>query len=415
MSLISELRELGFIHQCSNPEELDDLLQEGKVVFYLGFDCTARSLHIGNLMSVMLLRKLQKYGNKPIIIIGGGTTKIGDPSGKDSERKEISSEEIEKNIQGIKKSLSKFLITDQTKSQAAIIVNNQTWLEELKYIEFLKKYGRYFSVNKMLTMESVKSRLQRQSHLSFLEFNYMLLQAYDFYQLNKRFDCNLQIGGSDQWGNIIFGADLIQNISKTKAYALTTPLITTADGKKMGKTAQGATWLNEDMYSSYQYYQYWQNTNDKDVVKFAKIFCDFNKHELENFIAEAKKNIVKAKTTLAYRLTELCHTKKNAEQSYIASKEIFEKHGISKNVLPKFYVKKSEILAKKIFLYQILKISGLTSSYTESKKAILNNAIKINNNLIQERDHIISIQNFNNLDYLKLSFGKKKHILLEIK
>ncbi len=412
MNLMQELKDLGFLYQCSDYAELFQALENGEITFYLGIDCTAESLHIGHLMSLMLIKKLQRYGNKPILLIGGGTTKIGDPTGKNLLRKELAQEQIDKNIIAIKKSLSKFLEIDNDKPNSALIVNNALWLDELQYIEFLRNFGRYFSVNKMLTMESVKTRLDQQSHFTFLEFNYMLLQAYDFYHLNKQFDCQLQIGGSDQWGNILFGVDLIKSVSQRKSYALTTPLMTNSDGKKMGKTTQGAIWINENLCSAYQYFQFWKNVNDNDVIKFAKIYCDFDANQLKDFISEFQKNILEAKNKFAYRITELCHGTKKAQEALVGSKKIFQEAGVS-DLLPKILISKNNLLNKKIFIYSILNDLGFVKSKTKARKAILTGAVKIDDNVILEIDRTLSIQDFQTKNYVKLSYGKKMHALVQ--
>ena len=290
MTFIEEFKKNGYFYQCTNIEALEKKMAQEKIVAYVGFDCTAESLHVGNLMQIMILRLLQNHGHKPIILIGGGTTKIGDPTGKEEARKYLTDENISKNMTGIKKSLSKFIRFGDGASDA-IMLNNADWLDQIGYIEFLREYGRNFSVNRMLTMDSVKTRLEREQSLSFLEFNYMLLQAFDFYHLNKTQNCSLQLGGSDQWGNIVTGVELIRKMGKKESFGLTTPLLTTSSGAKMGKSISGAVWINEEHLSSYDYYQYWRNTEDADVNKFAKLYCEFTVQEEEEFESLINKNI----------------------------------------------------------------------------------------------------------------------------
>ena len=280
MTFLEEFKKRGYFYQCTNEEGLLEKMQNQKIVVYLGFDCTAASLHVGNLMQVMILRLLQQHGHKPIVLIGGATTKIGDPTGKEEARKYLSDDDIASNIAGIKKSLAKFLRFGDGASDA-LLLNNSNWLETIGYIEFLRSMGRMFSVNRMLSMDSIRLRLELEQSLTFLEFNYMLLQAYDFYYLNKEFNCDLQLGGSDQWGNIVTGVDLVRKVNAKEAFGLTTPLLTTASGVKMGKSLSGAVWLNEEQLTPYDYYQYWRNTEDAVVLKFAILYCEFYDQEFQ--------------------------------------------------------------------------------------------------------------------------------------
>ena len=303
---LKEFKERGFFYQCTDEKELSDILDKSKIKAYIGFDCTAESLHVGSLLQIMCLRLLQNCGHQPIVLLGGGTTRIGDPSGKNKTRKILTEKEIEKNSKNIEKILKIFLQTDNKKTKP-IFVNNYKWLKNLNYISFLRDVGKHFTINKMLTFDSVKSRLDREQSLSYMEFNYMILQAYDFLELNKKHNCLLQIGGSDQWGNIINGVELIKRYSNNHVYGLTTPLITLATGEKMGKTAEGAIWLDKKYLSPYDYWQFWRNTDDRDVVKFLKFFTDTKVNDIENF---KHNNINDLKILLANKTTEMLHGKK---------------------------------------------------------------------------------------------------------
>ncbi len=410
MDFITKFETCGYLHQSTNIEHLRKVSKTSKITAYIGFDCTAKSLHVGNLMQIMILRLLQQYGHKPIVIIGGATTKIGDPSGKDEVRKIITDEEIQENINGIKKSLAKFIKFGEGENNV-LLLNNQQWLNSLNYIEFLRDYGKFFSVNKMLTMDSVKLRLERNHALSFLELNYMLLQSYDFYYLNKNYNCNLQIGGSDQWGNIIMGTDLIRRLSNNEAFGLTTPLVTTSTGSKMGKTASGAVWLNEDMCLPYDYFQYWRNIDDKDIMKFAKFYGEFHKEELDELKYLCLKNINLAKKKVAYKITLLCHGKEAADIALNTAIQTFEHRKLDKN-LPTFTVKKHNIQVG-IPIIELLIIIGLVQTKSEGKRLIRNNGIKINNNKISNEKLIIK-QNYFVNELIKISSGKKSHILVKI-
>ena len=410
MTFFEEFKKRGYFYQCTNELRLQQKEKEQKIVAYLGFDCTAQSLHVGNLMQVMILRLLQQYGHKPIVLIGGATTKIGDPTGKDEARKYLSDEEIVSNISGIKNSLSKFIKFGDGPSDA-IMVNNSDWLEKVGYIQFLREMGRMFSVNRMLTMDSVKSRLEREQSLTFLEFNYMLLQAYDFYHLNKEFRCDMQLGGSDQWGNIVSGVELIRKVSGNESFGLTTPLLTTSSGAKMGKSVSGAVWLNEEQLSPYDYYQFWRNTEDNDVSKFARLYCEFSDQELIEFDDTVKHNINEAKKRLAYVATKLCHGEGKADKAQETAIRVFEKGEVGDD-LPVIIIDKERIKMG-IACYDLFFESGLASSKGDSRRLIRGNGAKINDKQIQYENLIIDGSFFDN-GVIKLSLGKKKHVIVKI-
>ncbi len=413
MSFIEDFKNRGYFYQCTDLEELTALTNNKKIAGYIGFDCTAKSLHVGNLMQIMLLRLFQQHGHKPIIIIGGGTSKIGDPTGKEQARKILTDEELQQNLAGIKRSLSKFLKFGSNTSDA-IILNNAEWLESLGYIEFLKSYGKLFSVNQMIAMDSIRLRLEREQSLTFLEFNYMLLQAYDFYHLNHKHDCLIQFGGSDQWGNIVMGVDLIRKLSKTKAYGLTTPLLTTSSGAKMGKTANGAVWLNEDMLSPYEYYQYWRNCDDSDALKFAKLYAEYTKEELVEFSKLAENDINSAKKQLAFSVTALCHGHEEAIAARDSSIKTFEQ-GESGDSLPTFIINK-ERLAAGISIVTLLVETKLASSRSEARRLIEGGGARINNSKVLEENMVVNLTLISNEEnkIIKLSAGKKQHVVVKI-
>lgn len=411
MSFIEEFINKGYFHQCTDLDRLTAITKETKIAAYIGFDCTATSLHIGSLMQIMILRILQQHGHKPIVIIGGGTSKIGDPTWKDEARKILSKEDIAKNAEGIKKSLSKFIKFGEGESDA-IMLDNAEWLDSLNYLDFLRDFGSYFSVNRMLTMDSVRLRLEREQHLSFLEFNYMLLQAYDFYYLNKHYNCSVQFGGSDQWGNIVMGADLTRKISGKEVFGMTTPLLTTASGAKMGKTAAGAVWLNEDLLSPYDYYQYWRNCEDADIVRFAKLYSELTEEELNKFESLAAEDINSAKKQLAYELTKLCHSEQAAKSALETAVKIFEEGQIDEN-LPTV-VLEQEVLQAGISAYELFQEAGLASSKSEARKLIRGKGAKINDRLIEDENMIINTTFLLDKNVIKLSAGKKRHILVRI-
>ncbi len=402
---LKEFKDRGFFYQCTSETELSNLLDKKKLNGYIGFDCTAESLHVGSLLQIMCLRLLQKHGHRPIVLLGGGTTRIGDPSGKDKTRKILSEKEIDKNIKNIEKILKNFLDASNPKTKP-IFVNNYSWLKNLNYISFLRDIGKHFTINKMLSFESVKSRLEREQSLSYMEFNYMILQSYDFLILNKKKDCTLQIGGSDQWGNIVNGVDLIKRYSNKQAYGLTTPLITLASGAKMGKTEAGAIWLDKKLFSPYDYWQFWRNTDDRDVIKFLKFFTDITIEEIENF---KSKNINDLKIILANKATELLHGKKEAIKSDKIAKEIFSENSKGSN-LPSIKIKFN--LFKNLNIVDLIIHCKLENSKSEIRRLIKGKAIKIDNEIINDDKFLISNILLSN-NYFKLSIGKKRHFKIE--
>ena len=403
---LKEFKDRGYFYQCTSEKELSELLNNEKIKGYIGFDCTAESLHVGSLLQIMCLRLLQKHGHRPIVLLGGGTTRIGDPSGKDKTRKILNEKEIEKNIKSIEKILKKFLITDNSKTKP-IFVNNYSWLKKLNYISFLRDIGRHFTINKMLTFESVKTRLDREQSLSYMEFNYMILQAYDFLELNKKENCSLQIGGSDQWGNIVNGTELIKRYSSKQVYGLTTPLITLASGTKMGKTESGAIWLDEKLLSAYEYWQFWRNVDDRDVIKFLKMFTDLDIEEINKMMNE---DINKLKIKLANETTSMLHGEKASRNAEQAAKEVFSGKSLGSN-LPSIKISKQN-LDKDIDIIELVILSKLEKSKSEVRRLIKGNAVKLNDEIISDEKLIISDKFFQK-DYLKLSIGKKRHIKIE--
>ena len=406
-AFLLEMQSRGFLNQCTDLEKLEELSDKGSIAAYIGFDCTASSLHVGSLLQIMILRLLQKHGHRPIVLLGGGTTRIGDPSGKDKTRKILDESEIEKNIINIQKILKKFLDNNDPNLKP-IFVNNHSWLKDLNYISFLRNVGKHFTINKMLTFDSVKTRLEREQSLSYMEFNYMILQAYDFLELNKKENCILQIGGSDQWGNIVNGVDLIKRYSDNQAFGLTTPLITLASGAKMGKTADGAIWLDKKYLSPYNYWQFWRNTDDRDVIKFLKFFTDEKVDVIENF---NNNNINDLKILLANKTTEMLHGKKEAQNSEKIAKETFSINSSGSN-LPSIEIKKSHI-KDELNIIELVILSKLEKSKSEVRRLIKGSAIKINNQVI-ENDKFIIEQDLFNDNYLKLSIGKKRHIKIKL-
>ena len=404
---LKEFKDRGFFYQCTNEKELSNILDNKKIKAYIGFDCTAESLHVGSLLQIMCLKLLQKYGHRPIVLLGGGTTRIGDPSGKDKTRQILNEDKIEKNITNIKIILKKFLDNNNPKTKP-IFVNNYNWLKNLNYISFLRDIGKHFTINKMLTFDSVKTRLEREQSLSYMEFNYMILQAYDFLELNKKENCSLQIGGSDQWGNIVNGVDLIKRYSNEQTYGLTTPLITTATGSKMGKTESGAIWLDERFLSAYDYWQFWRNTDDRDVLKFLNFFSELEVSEIENIKND---NINDLKILLANKTTEMLHGKQAALRSEKTARETFSESS-SGSSLPSIKIKFEDI-EKKLNIIDLIIFSKLENSRSEIRRLIKGKAIKINNIVIDDEKLIIDFGFFND-KYLKLSIGKKRHLKIEI-
>lgn len=408
-NFIDEIKSRGFFHQCTDIENLSKLMNNKPVKAYIGFDCTAPSLHVGSLLQIMCLRLLQKYGHQPIVLLGGGTTLIGDPSGKDATRKILEEKTITENINKIKKVFEK-LLDFKNKKTSPIFVNNAEWLKKLNYIEFLREIGKHFTINKMLSFDSVKLRLEREQSLSYMEFNYMILQAFDFYKLNETKDCVLQIGGSDQWGNIVNGVELIRKINSKESYGLTTPLITLSTGAKMGKTEKGAVWLNEELFSSYEYWQFWRNTNDADVEKFLKFFTEIDLNKL-NEIIEKEKNINNLKILLANEATKILHGEQKASEAEKTAKETFDGSGVGKN-LPEIKINK-KLIDQGISILDLISNNKIFSSKSEARRAMQEKGIKINDKLETDEKRIIKFNDFINSEYLKISHGKKRHYLIK--
>ncbi len=406
------MQERGFIYQCTNFEEVDKLLNTQSITGYNGFDPTGDSLHVGHLMPIMMLYWFQQTGHKPIVLIGGGTAKVGDPSGKDETRKLLDIDTLKKNSDAIKQIFSKFLKFGNGKTDACM-VNNADWLDELKYIEFLRDYGKHFSVNRMLSMESVKTRLDREQSISFLEFNYMILQAYDFVELYRNYNCRLQLAGSDQWGNIINGVELARRIEQIELFGFTCPLLTTASGAKMGKTASGAVWLNSDKLSPYDYYQYWRNTEDADVGKFLRIFTILPLSEIEKLEQLQDAEINEAKKILAFEATKLCHGEQAAILAADTAKKTFEEGKASDADLPSIEVEKNN-LKDGIPAFILLREAGLVSSSGEARRLIKGGGARVNDKKINNIDYKITASDIQDNNTIKLSAGKKKHAILKI-
>ena len=409
-TFLSKFQKRGYFNQCTDQSDLINVMSSGKIKAYIGFDCTAPSLHVGSLMQIMCLRLLQKYGHQPIVLLGGGTTLIGDPSGKEETRKILSKKEIDKNIKSIEDVFKIFLKSKNSKTKP-IFVNNYSWLSKLNYINFLREIGKHFTINKMLTFDSVKLRLEREQSLSYMEFNYMMLQAYDFYELNKRHKCILQIGGSDQWGNIVNGTDLIKRKEKKLAYGLTTPLLTLSSGAKMGKTEKGAIWLNKKMLSPYDYWQFWRNTDDKDVINFLKLFTDIDLEQIES-LKNSNQDINKLKVLLANETTAMLHGSKAAKDSELTAQKTFGDKSIGKN-LPVVKVKKNSITDGMNVLDLVL-LTTLANSKGEIRRMIKNDGLKINNEVVSDETKIIDQNNFDQDNNMKVSHGKKQHVIVKI-
>jgi tyrosyl-tRNA synthetase len=442
-NFIDIIKERGFVHQMTHEaNDLRELCETRGRTAYIGFDCTAPSLHVGSLVQIMLLRWWQKCGHRPIVLLGGGTTKIGDPSGKDESRPPLTDAQIQANMDGLKQVFSQFLDFSSNESStpesAAIMVNNDDWLASLNYAQFLREYGRHFSVNTMLTMDSVKIRLERHQHLSFLEFNYMILQAYDFVELNKRHGCRVQMGGSDQWGNIVNGVELMRRIrpkvpvvdtgdedrdaARAVAeevainedrilYGITSPLITTASGAKMGKTAAGAVWLNAELCSPYEYWQFWRNTEDADVERFLKLFTELSLEEIARLASLKDAQINEAKKILATEATALLHGREAAEKAAQTASEIFAGSGVSEN-LETVYITQAELDAGSSLIRWLVK-ANLASSNSEARRLIEGNAISVNDIKVSDFNHRLSAADFAQ-GFAKLSKGKKQHMLIKI-
>ena len=406
-SFLSEFKERDYFNQCTNSNELEQLMNKKKIKAYIGFDCTASSLHVGSLLQIMCLRLLQKHGHQPIVLLGGGTTRIGDPSGKDETRKILSEKEIEKNIKNIEKIFKIYLKTNNPKIKP-IFVNNYKWLGKLNYIKFLREIGKHFTINKMLSFDSVKLRLDREQSLSYMEFNYMILQAYDFLELNKSKNCLMQIGGSDQWGNIVNGVELIKRHSSKQVFGLTTPLITLASGSKMGKTEKGAVWLDKNLLSPYDYWQFWRNTDDRDVLRFIKMFTDLRLEKIEEI---KNKDINQLKIILANECTKMLHGKNESKLAEETAKKTFEENSTG-SALPTVSINQKK-LSEKINIIDLVVLSKLESSKSEIRRLIKGNGIKINNQVINDEKFSITKELFIE-NFIKLSLGKKRHIKVKL-
>ena len=400
----------NFIHQVTDETELDAMMDRGRVTAYIGFDCTADSLHVGSLVQIMMLRHLQKCGHRPIVLMGGGTTKVGDPSGKDDARQLLSDENIKHNKEGIRKIFEKYLVFGDGPTDA-LMVDNDEWLSNLEYIKFLREYGRHFSVNRMLSFDSVKLRLDREQPLSFLEFNYMILQAYDFLELQRRHNCILQMGGSDQWGNIINGVELVRRADQKSIFGLTTPLVTTASGEKMGKSASGAIWLNADRLSPYEFWQFWRNTEDGDVGRFLRLFTEIPLDEIIKLEMLRGSELNEAKKVLASEITKLCHGLSASESAAGTAQKIFEE-GLIGADLPTIQIDTKQ-LEQGIWIIEALKQAEFIKSNGEGRRLINNGGAKLNDIAVVDPDRKIFISDANPDGVIKLSSGKKRHALLK--
>ncbi len=408
---INTIVERGYLHQCTDMDALD-LRASGEVISaYIGFDCTAPSLHAGSLLPIMLLRKLQQNGHKPIVLMGAGTTKVGDPTGKDESRKVLSDEEIDANLAGIRKVFAKYLTFGDGPTDA-IMVNNDDWLQNLQYLPFLRDYGRHFSINRMMTFDSVKLRLEREQPLSFLEFNYMILQAYDFLELARRNDCCLQMGGSDQWGNIVNGVELGRRCDNLNLFGLTTPLLTTSSGAKMGKTADGAVWLNSEMLSPYDYWQYWRNAEDADVGRLMRLFTELPLDEIARLEKLQGAELNDAKKILATEVTAMCHGREAADQAADTARKTFEE-GTLDGDLP-FIEVDSSILDEGIVIYELFRQAGLANSNGEARRLIKGGGGRINDQKIEDEVLVVTCAHTDANGTIKLSAGKKRHALVKV-
>ena len=408
-NFLNEMRSRGYLHQCTDLGKLEKICNNKSILGYIGFDCTASSLHVGSLLQIMILKLMQKHGHRPIILLGGGTTLIGDPSGKDATRKILNQAEIKKNIKSIKKVFNKIL-NNKSKKTKPLFVDNSEWLTKLNYIKFLRDVGKHFTINKMLSFDSVKLRLEREQSLSYMEFNYMILQAYDFYQLFKSKNCILQIGGSDQWGNIVNGVELIRRMLQKDSFGLTSPLITSASGVKMGKTEKGAVWLNEDLFSSYDYWQFWRNTDDNDVKRFLNFFTEIEPNEIDK-ICDREKDVNKLKILLANEATKILHGNLASKKAEKTAKETFEGTGFSLS-LPEIKINAKEI-SNGIKFLDLLTKHKIMSSKSEGRRVIANNGLKINDVTVHDEKKILYSNDFNR-NVIKISFGKKKHYIIKI-
>jgi tyrosyl-tRNA synthetase len=399
----------GFVHQCTDAPGLDDRATSGIVTAYIGFDCTAPSLHVGSLVSIMLLRHLQRSGHRPIVLMGGGTTKVGDPSGKDETRRLLTAAEIAANMAGIRDVFAQFLSFGDGPTDA-LMVDNAEWLDDLQYLPFLRDVGRHFSINRMVSMDSVRLRLEREQPLSFLEFNYMVLQAYDFVELGRRYGCVLQMGGSDQWGNIVAGVDLARRLDGAQFYGLTTPLVTTASGEKMGKTASGAVWLNQEMLSPYDYYQYWRNTHDADVGRFLRLFTDLPLDEVARLEALRGVELNDAKKHLAYEATKLCHGAQAADRAAETARRTFEEGGAAAG-LPTIELARVELRAG-IAAFELMRRAGLAASNGEARRLIRQGGGRVNDRIVEDEQRQITLDDLTADGVIKLSAGRKRHALV---
>ncbi|MCZ8104179.1 MAG: tyrosine--tRNA ligase [Burkholderiales bacterium] len=404
------LLERGYVHQCSDYAGLDEKAQAGEVVAYVGYDCTAPSLHVGSLISIMMLHWLQQSGNKPIPLMGGGTTRVGDPSGRDETRRLLTPDQIEANKEGIRKVFSRFLAFGDGRTDA-LMIDNAEWLTKLNYIDFLREVGRHFSVNRMLSMDSVRMRLEREQELSFIEFNYMCLQGYDFVELNRRYGVNLQMGGSDQWGNIVTGIDLGRRMGTPQLYALTCPLLTTASGAKMGKTASGAVWLNEEQLSAWDYWQFWRNTEDADVGRFLRLYTTLPMDEIRRLEALQGAEINEAKKVLATEATALMHGRDKADASAETARRTFEE-GQAADSLPGIAVPAAEFSAGLGVLSAFVR-AGLVASTGEARRQVKGGGLRVNDAVVTDERAVIGVADLNADAAVKLSFGRKKHVLLK--
>lgn len=405
---LKEIQSRGFIYQSSDIEQLDDLINKKKITAYIGFDITSDSLHIGSLVQLMLLHWLDFYDHKTIALVGGGTTLVGDPSGKDDTRKIMTLDQINQNIIKIEKIFGQFINLNKNGS----VINNYDWLSELNYINFLRDVGSKLTLNKMLTYESVKNRLEREQPLTFLEFNYMLLQSYDFYYLKKNYNCLLQMGGSDQWGNIINGIDLIRKMLNEKAYALTSPLITNADGSKMGKTAKGAIWLNKEKLSNFEFYQFWRNINDEDIERFLKLFTKINLNEIQKLSQLKGQEINEAKKILAYEVTKITRGITSANEAKDIANNIFNKKTIDERILT-FEIESIELQKNNFSILDAIEKLNLSKSRSDTKRLIKSRGIKINDEMFSSPN--LSLELYSNLSEIKISVGKKNIGILKIK
>ena len=405
MTLIEELKYRGFLNQCTDEESLNKKLKSDNITFYIGFDCTAKSLHIGSLIQIMIMRLFQKYGHTPIILIGTGTTRIGDPSGKDETRKKLTEDEIRNNANYLKAVFDKYLSFKNEKNKA-LIMDNADWLDKLNYVDFLRDFGKHFTINKMLTFESVKIRLEREQSLSFVEFNYMIFQAYDFYELNNRNSCILQIGGSDQWGNIVNGVELIRRVNGKEVFGLTTPLLTNTNGDKMGKTADGAIWLNDDLLSAYDYWQFWRNVDDKDVIRFMKLFTDLSKEQIDSYEQNSSKNINDLKVILANEVTSMLHGVDSSRKAEHAAKQIFENKRISKD-MPTLNLSEKDV-QNGVLLSDLIVQMKYVNSKSESRKLIRGKGVKLNGKIVENELQLLDYDQITQFENV-ISVGKKKH------